>query len=75
MANCLQNLLTHTTYCDGKDTIGEMILAACEKGFQSIGFSSHCFMKGCSLPQQILKFMKHNRIYCVKVGEILYLEE
>lgn len=59
MIKCLQNLHTHTTYCDGKDTIEEMILAACEKGFQSIGFSSHSFMKGCSLPQQVIDDYKN----------------
>lgn len=37
----LQNLHTHTTYCDGKDTPREMLLAAIEKGFDSIGFSGH----------------------------------
>lgn len=39
----LQNLHTHTIYCDGKDTPEEMILAACEKGFTSLGFSGHSF--------------------------------
>ncbi len=37
----LQNLHTHTTYCDGKDTPEEMVLAAIEQGFDSIGFSEH----------------------------------
>lgn len=59
MTKCLQNLHTHTTYCDGKDTVEEMILAACEKGLRSIGFSSHSFMKGCSLPQQVIDDYKH----------------
>lgn len=40
----LQNLHTHSTYCDGKDTPEEMILAAIRKGFFSIGFSSHSYM-------------------------------
>lgn len=39
----LQNLHTHTTYCDGKDTPEEMVVAAYEKGFQSIGFSTHTY--------------------------------
>ena len=59
MTKCLQNLHTHTTYCDGKDTIEQIILAACEKGFQSIGFSSHSFMKGCSLPTQVIDNYKY----------------
>ena len=39
----LQNLHTHCTYCDGKDTPEEMIAYALEKGFDSLGFSSHSF--------------------------------
>ena len=31
--NTLQNLHTHSTYCDGKDTVTEMIEAAISKGF------------------------------------------
>ena len=37
----LQNLHTHTTYCDGADTPEEMIRFALEKGFESLGFSGH----------------------------------
>ena len=44
MMNGLQNLHTHTCYCDGKDTPEEMVLAAIEKGFFSIGFSGHAYM-------------------------------
>ena len=40
---CLQNLHTHCTYCDGKDTPEEMIAYAIEKGFDSLGFSSHSY--------------------------------
>ena len=42
--NSLQNLHTHTTYCDGKDTPCEMINAAIDKGFGGIGFSGHSYM-------------------------------
>lgn len=48
----LQNLHTHSTYCDGKDTVEEMIIAAYNQGFSSIGFSSHSFMRGCSMPEE-----------------------
>ena len=41
----LQNLHTHCTCCDGKDTPEEMIHYALEKGFDSVGFSSHSFNK------------------------------
>lgn len=36
-----QNLHTHTTYVDGKDTPEQMLLAAIGQGFDSIGFSEH----------------------------------
>ncbi len=39
-----QNLHTHCTYCDGKDTPEEIVLAAMKKGFDSIGFSMHSYM-------------------------------
>lgn len=35
------NCHTHTVYCDGKNTAREMIEAAIEKGFISLGFSCH----------------------------------
>lgn len=37
----LQNLHTHTTLCDGKNTPEEMIESAIAKGFDSLGFSGH----------------------------------
>lgn len=40
----MQNLHTHTCYCDGADTPEEIIIAAMDKGFESIGFSGHSFM-------------------------------
>lgn len=41
---CLQNLHTHTCYCDGADTPNEIIITALEKKFTSIGFSEHSYM-------------------------------
>ncbi len=37
----LQNLHTHTAFCDGKDTPEEIIKLAISRGFDSLGFSSH----------------------------------
>ena len=37
----LANFHTHSTFCDGKNTPEEMVLAAIEKGFSAIGFSGH----------------------------------
>ena len=42
--NTLQNLHTHSTFCDGKDTPEEMILNAINQSFGSIGFSGHSYM-------------------------------
>ncbi|MBO5007479.1 MAG: histidinol-phosphatase HisJ family protein [Clostridia bacterium] len=39
----IQNLHTHTKFCDGLDTPEEIVLFAIEKGFSSIGFSGHSF--------------------------------
>lgn len=38
------NCHTHTVYCDGNNTVTEMIDSAIEKGFVSLGFSSHAPM-------------------------------
>ncbi len=35
------NCHTHTVYCDGKNTVREMIEEAIKRGFTSIGFSCH----------------------------------
>ena len=38
------NYHTHTTWCDGKDSPEAVVLAAIEKGFGTIGFSSHAML-------------------------------
>lgn len=40
----LQNLHTHSTFCDGKNTLTEMVEEALARGFHSIGFSKHSYM-------------------------------
>ena len=35
------NLHTHTTFCDGKNSVEENVISAIEKGFVSLGFSGH----------------------------------
>ena len=37
------NFHTHTTFCDGKNTAEEMVIAAIEKGFTVLGFSGHSY--------------------------------
>ncbi len=38
-----QNLHTHCTFCDGKDSPEEIIIEAISRGFDSLGFSSHSY--------------------------------
>ncbi len=40
------NYHIHTTWCDGKDTPEEVVLAAISKGFDEVGFSSHAMLPG-----------------------------
>ena len=42
----MQNLHTHTTFCDGKNTPEEMVLSAISLGLNSLGFSGHAPMSG-----------------------------
>lgn len=51
----LSNAHTHSTFCDGKNTLEEMIAAAKANGFVSLGFSSHAnpgFACKFSMPPQ-----------------------
>ena len=38
-----KELHSHTTFCDGNNTPEEMVKAAIEKGFQTLGFSGHSY--------------------------------
>ena len=41
IANMLTNYHTHTTYCDGNNTLEEIVLSAIDSGMNAIGFSGH----------------------------------
>jgi histidinol-phosphatase (PHP family) len=51
--NNKQNLHTHTTYVDGKNTLEELILKAIEKNFTSIGFSEHSYLQYSTFSHQL----------------------
>ena len=38
-----QNLHTHSLFCDGEDSLEDMVKEAINQGFTSIGFSSHAY--------------------------------
>ena len=51
-----QNLHTHTTFCDGKNTPAEMAAAAFAAGLGAIGFSGHSPLDGeewCMAPADL----------------------
>ena len=55
----IQNMHTHTTFCDGRDTPEEMVKAAIECGFSSIGFSSHAntvFRDSCEMGDGVSEY-------------------
>ena len=41
----LTNYHTHSTFCDGKNTIEQMVQMAIEKGFDALGFSGHGYTR------------------------------
>ena len=71
--NSLQNLHTHTTYCDGKDTPEEMVLEGLERGFHSIGFSIHSYVphsKTVVIPLEQIEDPEDPNLFAYAVGEI-----
>ncbi len=66
--DALQNLHTHTTFCDGKDAPEQLIETALSLGLQSIGFSGHSYMPFApdhSMSQQGTADYR-NRIFALK---------
>lgn len=49
----IQNLHTHTTYADGKDTPEELIHEAIKRGLSGIGFSEHVYLSFSDYPYQM----------------------
>ena len=40
------NYHTHSTFCDGRDSVESVVNTAIEKGFKYLGFSSHSYLEG-----------------------------
>ena len=62
------NFHTHTTFCDGKNTAEEMVIAAINKGFTHLGFSAHSYTaydESCGLPLSKMEDYK-KEIYRLK---------
>ena len=61
------NFHTHTTFCDGRSTAEEMVQTAIAKGFDVLGFSSHCmfpFSSSWHIP------VKNVEAYCAEVRRL-----
>lgn len=77
-----QNLHTHTTFGDGKCTAEEMVLAAIEKGFASLGFSEHayapydvaCGVKKDGVPEYIAEVKRLKEKYAGRLEIFLGFE-
>lgn len=67
----------HTTYCDGKNTAEEMVLAAIEKGFVSLGLSEHgpqSFDNSSAMkPEDISAYIAEVRALSAKYADMLRL--
>ena len=58
MIKAAQNLHTHTTFCDGKNSVEEMIISALEKSMKSLGLSGHALTE-------------HDTSYCMSYNSTL----
>lgn len=72
---CKSNFHTHTTYCDGKSTAEETVIAAIKKGFSVLGFSGHAYTpfdtSYCMSEEGTLKYKTEiNRLKKKYAGEI-----
>ncbi len=65
MNKILFNLHTHSTFCDGKNTPEEIVLAAIDKGFSTIGFSGHGYT-----PFDLRYCMKDTEGYIAEINRL-----
>lgn len=77
----LTNFHTHTNFCDGKNTPEEVVLAAIEKGFSTIGFSGHGYTpfddRYCmaDTPAYIAEIRRLKPLYADQIQILLGVEE
>ncbi len=67
MYSCIH---THSTFCDGKNSLDEMAKAAYEKGIKSLGFSAHSYvaydgfgMKAEAVPAYVEEIDRLKKLY------------
>lgn len=77
------NYHTHSTFCDGRDSIESIVECAIQKGFKYLGFSSHSYIKGddCwtlkenSLPEYISEVLRVKEKYKSQISILLGVEQ
>ncbi len=74
MSFILSNVHTHTDFCDGTDSMEEMVKTAVEKGFDTLGFSFHSYVhfdkENCirNYPAYIEEFSRVRALYKDKIN-------
>lgn len=67
------NYHMHTVWCDGRNTVEEMILAAIDCGFEEIGFSSHArlpdVVEGNLTPESAVAYAKEVRAQAARYAD------
>ncbi len=63
----------HSQFCDGRNTAEEMVLAAINRGFVSLGISSHFDYKGRIAPGQEDEYIAHIRALSGKYADRIRL--
>lgn len=80
----IQNLHTHTTFCDGRNTPEEMVLAALSLGMDSLGFSGHApcpvpgddaGMKAEAVPSYRAEILRLREAYAGRLDILLGIEQ
>lgn len=64
------NFHTHTQFCDGKSTAGEMVLSAIENGIKFLGFTSHAMFPD-AIDDSYMQIQDYEK-YC---NEIRFLQK
>ena len=67
------NLHTHTQFCDGRDSMENMVKTAIEKGFETLGFSPHSYTPFCldycikDFDAEAAEFLRLKNLYADKI--------
>ncbi len=77
------NYHTHSTFCDGQDSVESIVEYAIKKGFKYLGFSSHSYIEGddswtlkkSSLPEYISEVLRVKEKYKSQICVFLGIEQ